>query len=124
MGIVTATLFLRTQVHPTSLNGGNKYAGITFFSLLIMLFNGIAGATPPPPPMWIVLQISAGSILAFSAYKEQVWPHVHMPYIILIMLSIWQCGWDSFAILVSNISTEFDTFISVVTLIQGGEGGV
>jgi hypothetical protein len=43
MGIVCATLFLRTQLHPTSLNDGTKYAGITFFSLLIMLFNGIAG---------------------------------------------------------------------------------
>lgn len=37
MGIISATLFLRTQLHPTSLNDGTKYAGFLFFSLLIML---------------------------------------------------------------------------------------
>ena len=37
MGIVSATLFLRTQLHPNTVEDGTKYAGFTFFSLLIML---------------------------------------------------------------------------------------
>lgn len=42
MGIISATLFLRTQLHPWTVEDANKYAAFTFFSLLIMLFNGIA----------------------------------------------------------------------------------
>lgn len=37
MGIISATLFLRTQLHPYTVQDGTKYAAFTFFSLLIML---------------------------------------------------------------------------------------
>lgn len=42
MGIIAATLFLRTHVHPISPNDGSEIAGFTFFGLLVILFNGIA----------------------------------------------------------------------------------
>ncbi len=58
MGIITATLFLRTQVHPNNLNDGTKYAGVTFFSLLTMLFNGIAGKLPSSTVGIIVLGLA------------------------------------------------------------------
>lgn len=42
MGLIAATLFLRTHVHPISPNDGSEIAGFTFFGLLVILFNGIA----------------------------------------------------------------------------------
>ena len=42
MGLIAATLFLRTHVHPVSPNDGQEIAGFTFFGLLVILFNGIA----------------------------------------------------------------------------------
>ena len=37
MGAISATLFLRTQLHPYTLQDAQKYAAFMFFSLLIML---------------------------------------------------------------------------------------
>lgn len=45
MGLVTATLFLRTHIHPISPNDGQEIAGFLYFATLIMLFNGIAELT-------------------------------------------------------------------------------
>ena len=42
MGLIAATLFLRTHIHPISPNDGQEIAGFTFFGLLVILFNGIA----------------------------------------------------------------------------------
>lgn len=42
MALISATLFLRTHVHPISPNDGQEIAGFTFFGLLVILFNGIA----------------------------------------------------------------------------------
>ena len=45
MGLITATLFLRTHIHPISPNDGQEIAGFLYFSTLVMLFNGIAELT-------------------------------------------------------------------------------
>ena len=37
MSLVSATLYLRTQLHPRYLEDGTKYASFTFFTLIIML---------------------------------------------------------------------------------------
>ena len=42
MGLIAATLYLRTHIHPISPNDGQEIAGFLFFSTLNMLFNGIA----------------------------------------------------------------------------------
>ncbi|DBB02982.1 TPA: hypothetical protein ACH3X1_013571 [Trebouxia sp. C0004] len=42
MALVTATLFLRTHIHPISPNDGQEVAGFLFFATLTMLFNGLA----------------------------------------------------------------------------------
>ncbi|DBB15923.1 TPA: hypothetical protein ACH3X3_003297 [Trebouxia sp. C0006] len=42
MALVTATLFLRTHIHPVSPNDGQEIAGFLFFATLTMLFNGLA----------------------------------------------------------------------------------
>ncbi|DBA99141.1 TPA: hypothetical protein ACH3X3_011764 [Trebouxia sp. C0006] len=42
LGLIAATLFLRTHIHPISPNDGQEIAGFLFFSTLVMLFNGIA----------------------------------------------------------------------------------
>jgi len=42
LGLIAATLFLRTHIHPISPNDGQEIAGFLFFATLVMLFNGIA----------------------------------------------------------------------------------
>lgn len=45
MAVVTATLFLRTQLHPNSLAQGQLYFGVVFFSLIMLMFDGFAEMT-------------------------------------------------------------------------------
>ena len=45
MGLMAATLFLRTHIHPISPNDGQEIGGFLYFSTLMMLFNGIAELT-------------------------------------------------------------------------------
>ncbi|KAL0018676.1 hypothetical protein WJX77_002041 [Trebouxia sp. C0004] len=45
MGLIAATLFLRTHIHPISPNDGQEIGGFLYFSTLIMLFNGLAELT-------------------------------------------------------------------------------
>eukprot|EP00891_Asterochloris_glomerata_P009650 jgi/Astpho2/9650/Aster-03918 len=42
MALISATLYLRTHIHPVSPQDGNEILGYLFFTMLIMLFNGIA----------------------------------------------------------------------------------
>lgn len=37
MAFVTATLFLRTNLHPTSVDQGNLYFAVLFFSLIMLM---------------------------------------------------------------------------------------
>ncbi len=43
--VVTATLFLRTNLHPDSVGSGQVYFGVIFFSLIMVLFDGFAEET-------------------------------------------------------------------------------
>ena len=43
--VVTATLFLRTNLHPNSVGDGQVYFGVIFFSLIMVLFDGFAEET-------------------------------------------------------------------------------
>lgn len=45
MAVVTATLFLRTQLHPDSVGQGQLYFGVIFFSLIMLMFDGFAEMT-------------------------------------------------------------------------------
>ena len=45
MACVTATLFLRTNLHPDSVESANSYFGVVFFSLISLLFDGFAEET-------------------------------------------------------------------------------
>lgn len=45
MAVVTATLFLRTNLHPDSVTSANNYFGVVFFSLISLLFDGFAEET-------------------------------------------------------------------------------
>lgn len=45
MAIVTATLFLRTGLHPDSVQAGNTYFSVIFFSLISLMFDGFAEET-------------------------------------------------------------------------------
>lgn len=45
MAVVTATLFLRTQLHPNSLAQGQLYFSVVFFSLIMLMFDGFAEMT-------------------------------------------------------------------------------
>lgn len=45
MAIVTATLFLRTNLHPDSVESGNLYFSVIFFSLIALMFDGFAEET-------------------------------------------------------------------------------
>ncbi|KAK9812481.1 hypothetical protein WJX73_003351 [Symbiochloris irregularis] len=42
MGLIAATLWLRTQLHPRQLGDATRYAGFLFFTIIILIFNGIA----------------------------------------------------------------------------------
>ena len=45
MACVTATLFLRTNLHPDSVTSANSYFSVVFFSLISLLFDGFAEET-------------------------------------------------------------------------------
>lgn len=45
VAFIAATLFLRTWLHPDSIQSGQLYSGFLFFSLLQMFFSGIAEMT-------------------------------------------------------------------------------
>ncbi|KAK9836331.1 hypothetical protein WJX81_006307 [Elliptochloris bilobata] len=45
MAFVTATLFLRTNLHPTSIEDGQLYFAVLFFSLIMLMFDGFAEET-------------------------------------------------------------------------------
>lgn len=45
MAVVTATLFLRTQLHPDSVGQGQLYFSVVFFSLIMLMFDGFAEMT-------------------------------------------------------------------------------
>ncbi|KAJ7553408.1 hypothetical protein O6H91_06G097000 [Diphasiastrum complanatum] len=42
LGTFTMTTFLRTKMHHTTVEDGNKYMGAIFFGLIIVMFNGFA----------------------------------------------------------------------------------
>lgn len=45
MAFVTATLFLRTQLHADSVQQGQLYFAVVFFSLIMLMFDGFAEMT-------------------------------------------------------------------------------
>ena len=45
MAFVTATLFLRTNLHPDSISSANEYFSVVFFSLIMLMFDGLAEET-------------------------------------------------------------------------------
>jgi hypothetical protein len=42
VSVITSTLFFRTTISPNSVNDGNLYMGVLFFSLIFMMFNGFS----------------------------------------------------------------------------------
>ncbi|KAL3160198.1 hypothetical protein ABBQ32_010959 [Trebouxia sp. C0010 RCD-2024] len=87
MGLIAATLFLRTHIHPISPNDGQEIAGFTFFGLLVILFNGIAEmsmAVERLPVFWKHqrLMFFDAFSFAFPAALQRV------PYSLLVSL-IW-----------------------------------
>ena len=42
MGFVTSTTFLRTRLHPTSVDYGNLYLAFLFYGIVHMMFNGLS----------------------------------------------------------------------------------
>ena len=45
VGFVTATCFLRTNLHPEGVNAADLYFGAVFFSLIMLMFDGFAEET-------------------------------------------------------------------------------
>ncbi|KAL0051690.1 hypothetical protein WJX82_000289 [Trebouxia sp. C0006] len=87
MGLIAATLFLRTHIHPISPNDGQEIAGFTFFGLLVILFNGIAEmsmAVERLPVFWKQqrLMFFDAFSFAFPAALQRI------PYSVLVSL-IW-----------------------------------
>ena len=51
---MTATLFLRTNLHPNSVADGQEYFGVIFFSLIMVLFDGFAEETLTVRPVCVM----------------------------------------------------------------------
>jgi hypothetical protein len=45
MGIIAGTMFLRTRVRPDSVINGSMYMSVCFYSVMIMMFNGLTEMT-------------------------------------------------------------------------------
>jgi hypothetical protein len=45
MAVVTATLFLRTNLQPDGIAAANEYFSVIFFSLIMLMFDGFAEET-------------------------------------------------------------------------------
>ena len=42
MAMITMTIFLRTEMHKNSTEDGNIYTGALFFTVIMVMFNGMA----------------------------------------------------------------------------------
>ena len=45
MALITSTLFLRTEMHRDTINDGGIYTGALYFSVIMIMFNGMAELT-------------------------------------------------------------------------------
>lgn len=45
MAIITGTMFLRTRIEPNSVLNGSMYMSVCFYSVMIMMFNGLTEMT-------------------------------------------------------------------------------
>lgn len=101
MAVTTATLFLRTQLHPNSLSQGQLYFGVVFFSLIMLMFDGFAEMTftilrlpgfykqRGGPILLLLSAVSAVSAVhhpSLSSSGETVVPGLHLdrPYQVLM----------------------------------------
>ena len=56
VAIVAATVYLRTHIHDHTLQDGTLLSGFLFYTILVMMFNGItelALTVSPARPCWI-----------------------------------------------------------------------
>lgn len=72
MAFVTATLYLRTQLHADSVAQGQLYFSVVFFSLIMLMFDGFAEMT------FTILRLE-------GFYKQRGRPSVFTVYHLLLV---------------------------------------
>lgn len=89
MALITSTLFLRTEMHRDSINDGGIYTGALFFSVIIIMFNGMADL--PMTIAWLPVYYKQRDLLFFPpwAYALPTWI-LKIP-VSCVEVAAWEC---------------------------------
>nr|XP_023908192.1 pleiotropic drug resistance protein 1-like isoform X2 [Quercus suber] len=120
MALITSTLFLRTEMHRDSINDGGIYTGALFFSVIMIMFNGMADL--PMTIAWLPVYYKQRDLLFFPpwAYALPTWI-LKIP-VSCVEVAAWECityyviGFDP------NVGRFFRTYLLLVLLNQMASG--
>lgn len=89
MALITSTLFLRTKMHRDSINDGGVYAGALYFSVIMIMFNGMADL--PMTIAWLPVYYKQRDSLFFPpwAYALPTWI-LKIP-VSCVEAAVWAC---------------------------------
>ncbi|KAI3899026.1 hypothetical protein MKW92_017748 [Papaver armeniacum] len=114
MSIITLTMFLRTEMTPGTIAGGGKYLGALFFSLIQVMFNGMAELSMTVFSLPVFYKQRDFLFYPAWAYALPIWvlriPLSFMESAIWIILTYYAIG---FAPAASRFFRQFLTFFSI-----------
>ncbi|KAM4100339.1 hypothetical protein ACB094_05G060600 [Castanea mollissima] len=120
MALITSTLFLRTKMHRDSINDGGVYAGALYFSVIMIMFNGMADL--PMTIAWLPVYYKQRDSLFFPpwAYALPTWI-LKIP-VSCVEAAVWACityyviGFDPY------VGRFFRTYLLLVLINQMASG--
>ncbi|XP_026442828.1 pleiotropic drug resistance protein 2-like [Papaver somniferum] len=114
MSIITLTVFLRTEMTPGTIAGGGKYLGALFFSLIQVMFNGMAELAMTVFGLPVFYKQRDFLFYPAWAYALPIWilriPLSFMESAIWIILTYYTIG---FAPAASRFFRQFLTFFGI-----------
>ncbi|RZC90242.1 hypothetical protein C5167_028332 [Papaver somniferum] len=114
MSIITLTMFFRTEMTPGTISGGGKYLGALFFSLIQVMFNGMAELAMTVFSLPVFYKQRDFLFYPAWAYALPIWvlriPLSFMESAIWIILTYYTIG---FAPAASRFFRQFLTFFSI-----------
>uniref|UniRef100_A0A7N2LPG4 ABC transporter domain-containing protein n=1 Tax=Quercus lobata TaxID=97700 RepID=A0A7N2LPG4_QUELO len=120
MALITSTLFLRTEMHRDSINDGGIYTGALYFSVIMIMFNGMADL--PMTIDWLPVYYKQRDLLFFPpwAYALPTWI-LKIP-VSCVEVAVWECityyavGFDPY------VGRFFRTYLLLVLINQMASG--
>jgi len=120
MALITSTLFLRTKMHRDSINDGGIFTGALFFSVIMIMFNGMADL--PMTIAWLPVYYKQRDLLFFPpwAYALPTWI-LKIP-VSCVEAAVWECITYYTIGLDPNVGRFFRTYLLLVLVNQMASG--